>query len=100
MLHSLFSNCEVDLNNQEKYNSYVTEKFPALPSHHFENHYVIVLDLTSLQDAGRNINYPEHSGASNEKEIFFDCRLNKFVGNNCYRRENIPSLNSSVLDEC
>ena len=28
------------------------EQFPALPNHQFQNHYTLVFDLTSLQDAG------------------------------------------------
>ena len=40
------------------------EEIPALPHNLFQNHYVLVFDLTSLQDAGENIHYPELSGES------------------------------------
>ena len=38
------------------------EEVPALPNHQFQNHYTLVFDLTSLQDAAENIHYPELSG--------------------------------------
>ena len=39
-----------------------SEEIPALPNNLFQNHYVLVFDLTSLEDAGENIHYPELSG--------------------------------------
>ena len=51
------------------------EEIPALPNHQFQNHYILVFDLTSLQDAGENIHYPELSGESIRLEIFFDRSL-------------------------
>ena len=48
------------------------EEFPALPNHHFQIHYILVFDLTSLQDAGENINYPELNGESIRLEMFSD----------------------------
>ena len=45
---------------------------PALPNHLFRNHYILVFDLTSLQDAGENIHYPEFIGESIRLEMFFD----------------------------
>ena len=48
------------------------EELPALPHYPFQNHYVLVFDLTSLQDAGENIHYPELSGESIQLEMFFD----------------------------
>ena len=51
------------------------EEFPALPHHQFQNHYTLVFDLTSLQDAGENIHYPELRGESIRLEMFFDRSL-------------------------
>ena len=51
------------------------EEIPALPNHQFQNHYILVFDLTSLQDAGENIHYPELSGESIRLEMFFDRSL-------------------------
>ena len=48
------------------------EEIPALPNNLFQNHYVLVFDLTSLQDAGENIHYPELSLESILLEMFFD----------------------------
>ena len=48
------------------------EEIPALPNNLFQNYYVLVFDLTSLQDAGENIHYPELSGESIRLEMFFD----------------------------
>ena len=51
------------------------EEIPALPNHQFENHYILVFDLASLQDAGENIHYPKLSGESIRLEMFFDRSL-------------------------
>ena len=51
------------------------EEIPALPHHQFQNHYILVFDLTSLQYAGKNIHYPELSGESIRLEMFFDRSL-------------------------
>ena len=51
------------------------EEIPALPHNIFQNLYVLVFDLTSLQDAGENIHYPELSGESIRLEMFFDRTL-------------------------
>ena len=50
----------------------IYEEIPALPNNLFQNHYVLVFDLTSLQDAGENVYYPELSGESIRLEMFFD----------------------------
>ena len=47
------------------------EEVPALPIDLFQNHYVLVFDHTTLQDAGENIHYPELSGESIRLEMFF-----------------------------
>ena len=46
------------------------EETPALPKNLIQNHYVLLFDLTSLQDAGENIHYPELSGRSIRLEMF------------------------------
>ena len=38
------------------------EEIPALPNDFFRDLYVLVFELTSLQDAGENFHYPELSG--------------------------------------
>ena len=51
------------------------EDFPALPMEDFQNHYVLVFDMTSLQDAAEQLHYPEHNGESLRLEIFFQFPL-------------------------
>ena len=51
------------------------EEIPELPNNLFQNHYVLVFNLTSLQDAGENIHYPELSGEGIRLEMFFDRNL-------------------------
>ena len=48
------------------------EEIPALPNDFFTDNYVLVFDLTSLQDAGENVHYPELSGESLRLEMFFE----------------------------
>ena len=48
------------------------EEIPALPNDFFKDHYVLVFDLTSLQDAGENVHYPDLSGESLRLEMFFE----------------------------
>ena len=47
------------------------EEIPNLPNYFFTDHYVLVFDLTSLQD-GENVLYPELSGESLCLEMFFE----------------------------
>ena len=51
------------------------EDFPALPLEVFHNHYILVFDLTSLQDAAEQLPYPELSGENLRLEMFFQFPL-------------------------
>ena len=51
------------------------EEMPALTNDFFTDQYVLAFDLTSLQDAGENVHYPELSGESLRLEMFFECPL-------------------------
>ena len=51
------------------------EEIPTLAIHQFQNHYILVFDLTSLQDAGENFHQPELSCESIRLEMFFDRSL-------------------------
>ena len=51
------------------------EEFTALPREDFQNHYILVFDLTSLQDAAEQLHYPEISGESLRLEMFFQFPL-------------------------
>ena len=48
------------------------EGIPELPIDFFTDHYLLVFDLTSLQDADENVHYPELSGESLRLEMFFE----------------------------
>ena len=48
------------------------EEIPVLPNDFLTDHYVLVFDLTSLQDAGENVHYPELSGELLRLEMFFE----------------------------
>ena len=50
------------------------EEIPVLLNNRIQNRYVLVFDLTSLQDAGENIHYPELSGESIRLEFFLTAR--------------------------
>ena len=51
------------------------EDFPGLPMEDFQNHYILVFDLTSLQDAAEQLHYPEISGESLRVEMFYQFSL-------------------------
>ena len=51
------------------------EDFPALPLEDIQNHYILVFNLTSLQDAAEHLHYPELSGESLRLEMFFQFPL-------------------------
>ena len=53
----------------------LNEDFPALPMEDFQNHYILVFDVTSLQDAAEHLHYPELSGESLRLEMFFQFPL-------------------------
>ena len=55
------------------------EDFPALPMEDFQNHYILVFDLTSLQDAAEQLHYPELSGESLRLEMFFQFPLEQII---------------------
>ena len=38
------------------------EEFPSIPVEDFNDHYILVFDLTSLQDCTEFIHYPELTG--------------------------------------
>ena len=58
----------------------LNENLPALPMEDFQNHYILVFDLTSLQDAAEQLHYPELSGESLRLEMFFKFPLEHVTG--------------------
>ena len=51
------------------------EDFPDFPIDDFQNHYILVFDLTSLHDAAEQLHYPELTVESLRLEIFFQFPL-------------------------
>ena len=51
------------------------EGFPALPMEDFQNHYILVFELTSLQDAAEHLLYTELSGECLRLEMFLSISL-------------------------
>ena len=61
------------------------EDLPTLPMEDFQNHHILVFDLTSLQDAAEQLHYRELSGESLRLEKCFQFPLEQvteviFVG--------------------
>ena len=51
------------------------DDLPALPLEDFQNHYFLVFDLISLQDAAEQLRYLELSGESLRREMIFQFPL-------------------------
>ena len=49
----------------------VQDDNPSIPIDNFKDHYVLVFDLTSIQDATENCHYPELVGESLRMELNF-----------------------------
>ena len=47
------------------------DDFHSIPKDDFKDHYVLVFDLTSLQDATENCHYPELVGETLRLELIF-----------------------------
>ena len=47
------------------------DDIPSIPIDDFKDHYVLVFDLTSMQDAAENCHYPEHVGEPLRLELKF-----------------------------
>ena len=69
----------IQMNTMDKCRPYVTtlkamnfnEDVPSIPFEDFENHFILVFDLTSLQDANEEVYYPELVGGSIRIELYF-----------------------------
>ena len=62
-------NCRLYATNMKAMN--FQDDFPSKPIDHFKDHYVLVFDLTSMQDATENIHYPELVGEPLRLELNF-----------------------------
>ena len=59
----------------------------------FQNHYILVFDLTSLHDAAEQLHYPELSGESLRLEMFFSVSLGASNGSDSLGRKTIKCSN-------
>ena len=59
------------------------DDFPSIPVDNFKDHYVIVFDLTSMQDATEDCHYPESIGETLRLALYFSSPL-EFVTNSLY----------------
>ena len=94
----------VDFDTADNCRPYVTtmkamnfqDDIPSIPIVDFEDHYVLVFDLTSMQDATENCHYPELVGEQLRLELTFTNPLKKLLNslywvNKC-RRLQLRSL--------
>ena len=51
------------------------DDLPSVPVDKFKNHYVLVFDLTSMQDATEHCQYPELIGKPLRLELYFSSPL-------------------------
>ena len=51
------------------------DDFPSIPVDKFTDHYVLVVDLTSMQDATEHCHYPELIGEPLRLELYFSSTL-------------------------
>ena len=73
----------VDNDSSDKCRLYVTtmkamnfqDDTPSIPFDNFQDHYVLVFDLTSLQDATKHYHYPELVGEPLRLELNFNTAL-------------------------
>ena len=51
------------------------DDIPSIPDDNFKDHYVLVFDLTSMQDATEHCHYPEIIGKPLRLELYFSSPL-------------------------
>ena len=51
------------------------DDIPSIPVDNFKDHYVLVFDLTSMQDATEHCHYPELFGEPLRLELYFSSPL-------------------------
>ena len=77
----------VDFDTADKCRLYVTtmkamnfqDDIPSIPIDDFKDHYVLVFDLTSMQDATENCHYPELVGEPQRLELKFTNLLKNVI---------------------
>ena len=76
--HDTTDNCRLYVTTMKAMN--FQDDIPTIPVDNFKDHYVLVFDLTSMQDATQHCHYPELIGEPLRLELYFSSPLEK-----CYR---------------
>ena len=71
--HDTTDNCRSYVTTMKAMN--FQDDFPSIPVENFEDHYVVVFDLTSMQDATEHCHYPEIIGEPLRLELYFTSAL-------------------------
>ena len=82
--HNTTDNCRLYVTTMKAMN--FTDDTPSFPVDNFKDHYVLVFDLSSIQDATEHCHYPELLGEPLRLELYFSSSL-----------ENVTEIN--VLGE-
>ena len=80
------------------------DDIPSIPIDNFKDHYVLVFDLTSMQDATENCQYPELVEEALRLELYFTFPPDYFtelivLGTNLVFLEKISKLNNISLQQ-
>ena len=74
--HDTTDNCRLYVTTMKAKN--FQDDIPSIPVDNWKDHYVLVFDLTSMQNATENCLYPELSGEPLRLELYFSSRLQNF----------------------
>ena len=55
------------------------DEFPASPKYLFRDHYLLLFDLASLQEAAENIHYPKFSCKNLRLDLLFESPLRDII---------------------
>ena len=73
--HNTTDNCRLYVTTMKAIN--FQDDDPSIPVDNFKDHYVLVFDLTSMQDASEHCHYPELTGEPLRLELYFSLLLEK-----------------------
>ena len=71
--HDTTDNCRLYVTTMKAMN--FQDDIPSIPVDNFKDHYVLVFDLTSMQDATEHCHYPELIGEPLRLELYFSSPL-------------------------
>ena len=73
MQHDTTDQCRLDVTTMKA--MIFQDDFPSISVDNFKDHYVLMLDLTSMQDATEHCQYPELIGEPLRLELYFSSPL-------------------------